>query len=154
MALRNVGGIALRSTPRMADFARWVTAAEPALHWPEGVFLEAYRRNHAAATDRVIEDDPVALLLLEVSAEQPRWEGTASELLSKMDERRYLRNLRLPPTPSQLGSQLRRLVPTLQKLGLRLELDKRRGKDGTRVIAWDRVENGVSDVSAVSREEP
>ena len=38
-ALRNLDAAHLARAPRLADFARWVTAAEPALGWPAGTFL-------------------------------------------------------------------------------------------------------------------
>ncbi len=39
----------LAELPRMADFARWVTAAEPALPWESGRFVGAYARNRQAS---------------------------------------------------------------------------------------------------------
>jgi len=44
-ALRNGPGAKLSRLPRMADFAIWVTAAEPALRWPGATFLDAYGEN-------------------------------------------------------------------------------------------------------------
>ena len=43
-ALDRVASIKLATWPRMADFARFVTAAEPALGWKEGAFLAAVLR--------------------------------------------------------------------------------------------------------------
>lgn len=34
MALQNIDSIRLKLLPRMADFAMWVSAAEPSLPWP------------------------------------------------------------------------------------------------------------------------
>src|SRR5882762_6326415 len=44
-ALRRSPGIEVPKLPRMADFAAWVCAAEPALGLEEGSFLEEYRQN-------------------------------------------------------------------------------------------------------------
>ena len=44
-ALRRLPEIKLSRRPRMADFATWAAAAEPAFGWPQGSFLNAYRRN-------------------------------------------------------------------------------------------------------------
>jgi hypothetical protein len=41
MALARRSSVELASLPRMADFARWVTAAEPALGWRPGAFLRS-----------------------------------------------------------------------------------------------------------------
>ncbi len=45
MALKRFDDVKLSSYPRMADFTQWVTAAEPALNWPEGSFVAAYNGN-------------------------------------------------------------------------------------------------------------
>ncbi|HOF86527.1 MAG TPA: hypothetical protein PLZ36_00305 [Armatimonadota bacterium] len=42
MALARKDQITLTDTPRLIDFAQWMTAAEPALGWEEGTFLDAY----------------------------------------------------------------------------------------------------------------
>jgi hypothetical protein len=39
--LKNLPDVKLADSPRMADFARFVTAAEPALVWPDGAFMDA-----------------------------------------------------------------------------------------------------------------
>jgi hypothetical protein len=43
--------------PQMADFAVWVSAAEPALGWDKGEFLAAYTGNRKAAAGRTLEAD-------------------------------------------------------------------------------------------------
>lgn len=43
-ALANLSSVRLSERPRMADFAKWVSAAEPDLGWPEGAFVSAYDR--------------------------------------------------------------------------------------------------------------
>lgn len=47
--------------PRMADFAIWVMAAEPALPWPPGFFMAAYAGNRSEAQELSLEADCVAL---------------------------------------------------------------------------------------------
>ena len=42
VGLKNIGQTHLDHLPRMADFALWVTAAEPALPWKKGDFLKVY----------------------------------------------------------------------------------------------------------------
>src|SRR5262249_54050728 len=53
--LRNLPGVRLDRLPRMADFAAWVTACEPALGWPPGSFLAAYRGNVADANELALD---------------------------------------------------------------------------------------------------
>jgi hypothetical protein len=59
-----IGLARLDQTPtpdvRMADFARYVVAAEPALPWPPGEFIAAYQRNRERALAGVVEGDLVA----------------------------------------------------------------------------------------------
>jgi hypothetical protein len=47
--LRALGGVQLDQLPRMADFAVWITACEPAL-WPTGTFARAYAANRHPPT--------------------------------------------------------------------------------------------------------
>jgi hypothetical protein len=54
-ALAKVATVKLDRLPRMADFALWVAAAEPALGCPEGAFLEAYTGNREQANELALE---------------------------------------------------------------------------------------------------
>jgi hypothetical protein len=63
-AIRTHDSVVLDGMPRMADFARWVTAAEPQLGWKPGGFLSAYRNNRR----RTNEYWPWKHLLLRLSA--------------------------------------------------------------------------------------
>ena len=47
--------------PRMADFAKWVTAAEGALGWDPGTFLAAYLDNRKESVVLSVEFNPVAM---------------------------------------------------------------------------------------------
>src|SRR5262249_23251010 len=49
----------LKKSPRMADFALWVTACEPAL-WPTGTFWSAYCGNRDEMVEAVIDGDAIA----------------------------------------------------------------------------------------------
>ncbi len=73
--------------PRMADFARWGTALEPALGWEPGGFLRAYRANRGEANDVVLDRSPIAGLILELVAERGEWRGLPKELLNVLKER-------------------------------------------------------------------
>ncbi len=64
--------------PRMADWALWVTAAEPALGWPEQSILSAYRKMRGTAIEATLDGDALAVALRGLT--RP-WEGTAAELL-------------------------------------------------------------------------
>ena len=44
----------------MADFARWVTAAETSIGWPSGTFMAAYGGNQESANELALEASVVA----------------------------------------------------------------------------------------------
>jgi len=54
-ALARRPSIRLERLPRMADFATWAVAAEPALGWPDGAFMRAYAGNRASAHELALE---------------------------------------------------------------------------------------------------
>ena len=141
--------------PRMADFALWVSAAEPAL-WPEpGAFLRAYTGNRADAREAALEASPLVPVLRAVAGEAlyGRWEGTATELLRLLTEKADERTLKAegwPKNGQALGGALRRLAPDLRATGLDVELGlKGRKADGRRrLLALRLVPEGTSLVPA------
>src|SRR5262245_55582132 len=77
--LRTLGRIHLDRLPRMADFAIWAAACEPPL-WPAGSFAYAYAANRRAATEGMIDADPIAACVREIMAERSSWTGSAEDL--------------------------------------------------------------------------
>src|SRR5262249_14772550 len=59
VALRNLPGVRLLTLPRMADFAVWVSAAEPALGWQPGDFMKSYAGCMQDADAMAVEASPV-----------------------------------------------------------------------------------------------
>ena len=93
----------------MADFARWVTAAEKALGWPKGTFEGAYARNPAASLEIAFEDDPVAVQLDKLLADRARLVTNATDLFDELKNKTPLSTQRLKKwpkarTPSQSTS--------------------------------------------------
>src|SRR5262249_29460767 len=86
-AVRNLPNVRLPALPRLADFAQWVVAAEPALGWPRGAFLAAYQRNRADAGRLALEADCVAPILLALLSERGGFEGTCQGLLEMLNGR-------------------------------------------------------------------
>src|SRR5207249_5626813 len=60
-AMRNLPNVR-GGAPRMADFARWVVAAEPGLGWMPGAFAAAYGGNRLESLELALEADPVAVV--------------------------------------------------------------------------------------------
>jgi hypothetical protein len=121
-ALRNFDTTTVPTLPRMADFATWVTAAESALPWPAGGFLEAYAENATTARDVALESSIIADAVRDLAVERSSygWQGTASQLLQDLE--RYapeaVRRREWPRTPRKLSGELRRLAPTLRSVGV------------------------------------
>ena len=132
--LRNV---ASTETPdvRMADFAQFIQAAEPALPWSRGQFLEAYRTNRAAASAILTEGDCVANALLEfMNTQGASWSGLASDLyglLSKISKRDRRLPRGWPGNTRWFSERLRRATPALRAMGL--DVRDRRKRDGMHI---------------------
>jgi hypothetical protein len=135
-ALRNRPGVRLPEKPRMADFATWVVAAEPALGWPVGAFLRSYAANRGAANDLALESSPAARAVLDHMSGCALWQGTAAELLDVLEKRvgeKAAKRRDWPATPRALSGHLRRLAPNLRKAGVRVTFG-RTGNKRTRTI--------------------
>ena len=132
-----IGGekdVQLDELPRMADWARWTTAAEPALGWAHGTVMKAYDAGRQDAVERGLDEDQLAVAVIALALP---WEGTATELLTRLSP------LGRPPagwpqTPRRLSSDLRRLAPQLRYVGIDLMFDRRHGHESHRII---RIEN-------------
>jgi hypothetical protein len=70
--------------PRLATFAKFVTACETAF-WPEGTFAAAFEESAATASDDVLAAEPVAEALREFMTDKEEWKGTAAELLFELE---------------------------------------------------------------------
>jgi hypothetical protein len=134
--LRILPDVGIDRLPRMADFAIWAAACEPAL-WRPGTFHRAYEANRRAAIDGIIDADPVAACVREIMAERSSWIGSAADLLRAGAERGVDGILRdrtgWPPNPRALGGRLRRAQSFLRVLGIDITFS-RGGRDGSRII--------------------
>src|SRR5262249_35833054 len=84
--LRMLPQVKLSSLPRMADFALFGEAASRALGYPPDHFLDAYRDNRKGANESALEDSPVAGTIRRLMESSQSWEGTATELLTRLTE--------------------------------------------------------------------
>jgi hypothetical protein len=130
--------------PRMADFARWVLAAEPEFGVPSGTFAKAYSDSRTDAQALSLEDSPLADIVCEFITSLPPqtpWEGTATELLHTLSARDYSRRKQIrdfPRSPNSLTERLRRLAPSLRAIGVQVDLGIRVGHDRKRMIRLGR----------------
>lgn len=134
-AIRYLPETRLEKLPRMADFAKWVVAAEQGLGWDRGSFLAAYEDNRQDTFDSALEADMVAVAIRDlVTADHPEgWEGKPGELLGALNSRvpeNTKKSRSWPGSASALGSRLRRSAPLLRRAGFAVEY----GHSGDRFI--------------------
>lgn len=119
-AMRELPNVNLDRLPRMADFAKWVTAAEKALGWIPGTFMSIYDSNRSEAVELGLESDPVAGAIRSLMDQQQKWEGTPSQLVSVLG--RYVpdnvRNRKTWVTSRSIRNRIRRLAPGLRSIGI------------------------------------
>lgn len=120
-ALGNLDAVKLDKAPRMADFARWVVAAEPGLRWKPGAFLAAYTQHRDDADADALERSALAQAVLKLPLP---WTGTATELLAQLNAMTPERGLGWPKDASSLSSGLRRIMPLLATFGVKVHFDR------------------------------
>ena len=135
--LKNIDKVELEELPRMADFAKWVTAAEPALPWEPGAFMEAYSGKRTEAVELALEGDAVAVAVQALIANRGTWEGTATELLGALLE--YVpettqRTRAWPKTARTVANRLRRAATFLRQINVEVEFYLEAGGNRRRLI--------------------
>jgi hypothetical protein len=123
-ALKNQHSVEIEDVPRMADFAFWVTAAEPALPWENGKFLEYYRDNIAGTITVAVENDPVAWGIMKMANDLDDWEGTPTQFYNKLhnyaSEEAKMSSV-WPKDVATFGKHLKRIEAFLHDLGYFIE---------------------------------
>lgn len=135
-ALANLSSVRLTERPRMADFAKWVSAAEPALGWTQGAFLEAYAANRSNGDRSTVEGNPVGLAILKLIQDDGRWSGTMTELKTILRNRYPLLTddpYSFPRQENKLSAAIRRIIPPLRRMGVEISF-ARQGQSGERAI--------------------
>lgn len=152
----------IEDVPRMAEFAKFVSAAEPELarqwnefsrqsesageQWNAGDFLPAYRQAIAKAKAQAIEQVPwIPHLEALLNRQGGRIEMPATQLLVALqqlamaaDEPTY-KNAGWPISATGLGNALQRLAPVLREHGIFVERQRKNGGNRQRlwVITYD-----------------
>ncbi len=121
-ALQQLPTVKLDRLPRMADFARWATAAEISLGLAPGEFLSAYVDNRRDSSAAAFEADSIAVIIWELLRADlvDGFEGTATELLALVnagasDGQR--KSKYWPQSAAQFGNRLARAEPLLKTKG-------------------------------------
>ena len=137
--------------PRMADFARWVVAAEDALPWEPGEFMAAYTGNRVEAVETALESDPIAVAVRDL-VETDSFEGTMTTLLRALNasvDGPVSASRFWPTSPRSLANRVRRAAPLLRSVGVDVAF-RRSGK--SRLVHLENCRDVASQPSQPSRE--
>jgi hypothetical protein len=142
-SLRRLDETTVDDLPRLADFARWATAAEPGLGLPDGAVFAAMQRAETAGAVERAEGTPLQKLLDALTRSGP-WKGEPSAALERLRElhttMRAVDSIppewRFPASANALSSQLRRAAPDLRKIGFTVDLDGCEGRDRDKRKVW------------------
>jgi hypothetical protein len=144
-ALGAYPGTRLRPLPRMADFARFVTAAGGALGWPAGAFMRAYEANLDEGHEVALEDAAAVPYLRRLLRDKVRWRGSAPELLqvlSGMAGEQVTKGPDWPRRHNKLAGDLRRLAPSRRGVGVGVAFEREPGGERRRYVRLDPPDHG------------
>lgn len=150
-AIRELPATHLHELPRLADFALWVTAAEPALDMEPGDFVAAYADNRAAANELTLGAAVIADPIRNLLERNGKWVGTASGLLhalSDIADERTVRGKSWPKAPHSLSNHLRRIETNLRAAAISVSFE--RHAQGKRVIVLEQLEQSPETASPAS----
>jgi hypothetical protein len=122
-ALARQESVRLAEPPRMADFAKWVVAAEPALGLAEGDFLDRYRANRDQASTLALEASEVTAAILAFVNRKGSWSGSAGELARLLEPDKPPKGW--PRSPQGMAGALKRSAPVLRQHGVNVDLEER-----------------------------
>jgi len=117
----------LTSLPRMADFATWAVAAEPAHHRGEAIFLKAYTGNRAAWDSVAIDASVVGPPILQLMERAACWEGVFGDLLDALNaivSQQFQKSREWPKSARAISGELRRIAPNLRAIGIQVTIGK------------------------------
>jgi hypothetical protein len=153
-ALRNERTVNVPDPPRLADFARWVTAAEPALGWEPGTYLRAEEGSRADANELALESSPLAEAIRRHIGPKGIF-GPAAVLLdwfereadSSLTEQRGW-----PSNARSFKMEIQRLKPNLRAIGIEVDFRQTQGGNSKKLIyIWHQ---GCDASDAIDAEAP
>jgi hypothetical protein len=132
--------IHLPTSPRMADFAKTVCAAEVAFGWEAGTFLRAYEGNRRVANTISLEESEVGQRIVRLMTNTSYWQGTAAQLREQLigigaDAGSAAGGKVWRPRVESLAKELRRVAPVLRKCGIDVDMSLRStDRDRSRLV--------------------
>ena len=140
MGLKNLDSVSFEELPRMADFAKFIVAAEPALPWSKGLFMTAYESNQKDTVESALDGDVVSWAVIQMMNQRDTpWSGTPTELnivLSEYAKQFGWKKSDWPKAPNAMSSRLKMVNSFLRKKGIIVQTRK----SGNRIITITRVE--------------
>jgi hypothetical protein len=149
-SLKNLPTTRLESCPRMADFATWVIACEPALRWEVGTFLRAYEGNRGEANQVSLDASPIGALIQEIAHSEREWIGTATALwqkLTEMADQKAQKQAGWPQNGKAVSGQLKRIAPNLRAQGVMVNRLRKAKERQIQILLTD-AQNSVICVTA------
>jgi hypothetical protein len=138
--LRQLPNVRLQ-LPRMADYALWATACET----EPGSFMAAFADSAAAATEGIVENEPVAIAIRALMSDRVvPWIGTISELMRELSQ--HDRAEAQPSTwrtwprdAAAFAKSMRHLQGALRKTRIEITFDRAPDHRRTRIVTLHRV---------------
>lgn len=147
--------VELGSLPRMADFARWVIAAESALGWKDGTFLRVYDGNKTDAYETAINANPVAQAVVSLMDKwsDDTWKGTPTDLYivlsAQVDDGRGKKPVGWPVNAQKMTDRLNEAAPALRSRGIDVQPCRIGNDRGWRLERLDLVDSGEEEERTV-----
>lgn len=121
-----------------------MVAAEEALGWTPGTFMETYTGNREDANRLEIEASPVASAVVRFAEKERMWTGTATRLRAVLKEHVDVdttHTYRWPADGKALSGQLKRVAGALRGEGIEVSW----GKSGSRTITIRKTDDKKED---------
>ncbi len=147
-ALARRDAVRIARLPRLADWAAWATAAEPALGLEDSAVIKALDGQAEEAVEIALDASIIARPICDwIDSETDQtWTGTAGDLLMRLTNRvdtATARDKSWPKTPRAMAGALARVAPALRERGVCAER-MARGHGGVRVWTIERMAGGQS----------
>ena len=138
---------------RMAEFELFAVRSEVSLGFAPGSFARASRENRREANRVALESAPVAETLLKIARQMGMWEGTATELLTRLNEaapEAAQKQRGWPKAPNRLSRQLKQVAPNLRSEGVEINWPDREATSRRITVKFLGVPSVSSPSSAVA----
>lgn len=133
VGIKNLPTVELKEKPRMADFAQFAIAAEPAYNdGGQYPFIEIYMENREEGVSALLESSPLARIVWDIVKIPGQWSGTSRKLYEKIiehaSEEDRKNKTQFPTAENRLKNMLQRIAPAMRKRGIDIRYG--RGKKG------------------------